>query len=89
MNAARDDRAIIARVLKAVLFIVTLAWLALILYAQSYCSIFKSFGNQCHDERGDIWMLPFFAAVIGLPATLISLIVILTAAVRSLRERGL
>jgi len=63
-----------------------LGWLILIFLAEQTCSIFSSIGHQCHGPEGDVWMLPFFYAIIGLPALIASIVIIIFAAVR--RSRG-
>lgn len=73
-------------ILKALCFALALGWLALIVLAQQTCSIFPSIGHQCHGPDGDVWMLPFFLGIIGLPALMASIIIIIVAAVR--RSRG-
>jgi hypothetical protein len=73
-------------ILKALCFTLAFGWLALIVIAQDTCSILPSIGHQCHGPDGDIWMLPFFLGIIGLPALIASIIIIIVAAVR--RSRG-
>jgi hypothetical protein len=73
---------IIAIALKAICFALALGWLALILAAQNTCSILPSIGHQCHGPDGDIWMLPFFFGLIGLPALIASIIIIVVALIR-------
>jgi len=68
--------------LKALCFAVALGWLALIFAAQSTCSIVPSVGRQCHGPDGDVWMLPFFFGIIGLPALIASIILIVIALMR-------
>jgi len=72
----------VAIALKVLCFALALGWLALIFVAQSTCSILPSTGHQCHGPEGDIWMLPFFYGIIGLPALLASLIIIVIALMR-------
>jgi len=68
--------------LKALCFVLALSWLALIFAAQSTCSILPSIGHQCHGPDGDVWMLPFFFGIIGLPALIGSIILIVIALIR-------
>jgi hypothetical protein len=76
---------VFANVLNALCIALALGWLALIVAAQQTCSILPSIGHQCHGPEGDVWMLPFFLGIIGLPA-LIASIVIIGAAVRRRRS---
>jgi hypothetical protein len=76
---------VFANVLNALCIALALGWLALIVAAQQTCSILPSIGHQCHGPEGDVWMLPFFLAIIGLPAVIAS-IVIIGAAVRRRRS---
>lgn len=69
--------------MRAIWLILAFIWLVLIAYAQGTCSVFPSFGTQCHDERLDVWMLPFFLTVVGLPAVVASLKII----VKFIRDR--
>jgi hypothetical protein len=73
---------IIAIALKALCFALALGWLALIFVAQSTCSILPSIGHQCHGPEGDVWMLPFFYSIVGLPALVASIIIIVIALMR-------
>ena len=68
--------------LKVICFALALGWLALIFIAQSACSILPSIGHQCLGPDGDIWMLPFFYRVLGLPALIASIIIIVIALMR-------
>ena len=68
--------------LKVICFALALGWLALIFIAQSTCSILPSIGHQCHGPEGDIWMLPFFYGLLGLPALIASIIIIVIALMR-------
>ena len=68
--------------LKVICFALALGWLALIFIAQSTCSILPSVGHQCHGPEGDVWMLPFFYGIIGLPALIASIIIIVIALMR-------
>ena len=77
---------IFENILKALCFMLAVGWLALIVIAQQTCSILPSIGHQCHGPEGDIWMLPFFYGIIGLPALIASIIIIILAVVR--RSRG-
>jgi hypothetical protein len=56
-----------------------------IFFAQTQCSIFPSFGTQCHGPEGDIWMLPFFFAPFGIPLTIVSIIFITRQVMRRVR----
>jgi hypothetical protein len=51
--------------LVAIFSLIAAIWLLLIAYAQLTCSLIPSIGTQCHDERGDVWMLPLFTAPVG------------------------
>jgi hypothetical protein len=73
---------VITIALKVFCFALALGWLALIFAAQSTCSIFPSIGHQCHGPDGDIWMLPFFYGIIGLPALIASIVIVVIAMVR-------
>jgi hypothetical protein len=73
-------------ILKALCFALALGWLALIVLAQQTCSILPSIGHQCHGPDGDVWMLPFFLGIIGLPALIASIIIVIVAAVRRSRS---
>jgi hypothetical protein len=73
-------------ILKALCYAVALGWLALIVAAQETCSILPSIGHQCHGPDGDVWMLPFFLGIIGLPALIASIIIVVVSAIR--RSRG-
>lgn len=42
----------------------------MMLFAQSNCSIVPWFGKQCNGPEADVWMLPFMAAPLGIPATI-------------------
>ncbi len=75
----RTITAILAIIARALLVVVAAVFVALIVLAQSTCSLVPSIGTRCHDERGDIWMLPFFAAPIGIPALIASIAMIATA----------
>jgi hypothetical protein len=68
--------------LKVLCFILALGWLALIVVSQGTCSILPSVGHQCHGPEGDVWMLPFFYGIIGLPALIASIIIIVIALMR-------
>jgi hypothetical protein len=77
---------VFANVLNALCIALALGWLALIVAAQQTCSILPSIGHQCHGPEGDVWMLPFFLGIIGLPALIASIIIIIGAAVRRRRS---
>jgi hypothetical protein len=77
---------VFANILKALCIALALGWLALIVAAQQTCSILPSIGHQCHGPDGDVWMLPFFLAIIGLPALIASIIIAIFAVV--LRSRS-
>jgi len=64
------------------IFGVAAGWLLLITVAQLQCSQFKSFGHQCGPTDGMIWLIPFVTSFIGLPAFLISVIVVLMKIIR-------
>jgi hypothetical protein len=67
---------IIGIALKVICFALALGWLALIVASQSTCSILPSVGHQCHGPELDVWMLPFFFAIIGLPTLIASITII-------------
>ena len=75
-------RRIITIALKVLCFALALGWLTLIVIAQRVCSIFPPIGHQCHGPEGDIWMLPFFYGILGLPALIASIIIIVMALMR-------
>jgi lysylphosphatidylglycerol synthetase-like protein (DUF2156 family) len=77
--------AIVGGIASFVIYVVAAIWLLLIAYAQMNCSQVPWLGTQCHDERGDVWMLPFFSAPIGLPAFVISVVLLI---VRARRRRS-
>jgi hypothetical protein len=56
-------------VVKAGVAVGALGWLALMGFAQWNCSIIPHIGHRCDGPDYDIWMLPFFTAILGLPAT--------------------
>jgi len=70
---------IITIALKLLCFAFALGWLALVFIAQRICSILPSTGHQCHGPEGDVWMLSFFYGIIGLPALIASVIIIVMA----------
>jgi hypothetical protein len=45
-------------------------------------------GQPCIGEYGDVWMGPFLFAVVGIPATLISIIIIIWAVVGKIIRRA-
>ena len=57
-------------------------FLLLIAYAQSACPL-----TRCSGERGDVWMLPFFAAPIGVPVIILAIILSIITAVTVARGR--
>ena len=75
---------IIGNIARFIIHATTAIWLVLIAFAQMTCSIVPWLGTHCHDERIDIWMLPFFTAAIGIPA-LINSIIFLRAQIRGRR----
>jgi hypothetical protein len=71
----------IAFSLKVLCLIAAAVFVLTIVSAQLTCSPIASLGHQCHGADGDVWMLPFFFAPIGIPA-LIGSIAIIVMAVR-------
>jgi hypothetical protein len=67
---------VLANIFKAICFTLALAWLAVIVVAQQVCSIVPSIGHQCNGPQLDVWMGPYLAGVIGLPATIASIIIL-------------
>lgn len=59
-------------------------YIQLLVWAQTECSIFPSFGHQCHGPEGDVWMLPFFFAVVGVPLVIGATIILLWQGLRGL-----
>lgn len=55
--------------LKAAVAVGAFGWLVLIGFAQWNCSIIPHVGHQCDGPDYDIWMLPFFTAIWGIPAS--------------------
>jgi hypothetical protein len=78
-------RAVIADLLKAICFGIALAWLAFIVVVQQACSIIPSIGHQCNGPENDVWMGPFFYGVTGLPATIVSIIILIAGSVGRIR----
>jgi hypothetical protein len=74
---AGRSAAILEVIASVVVYAVTAIWILLIAFAQMHCSMLPWLGTRCHDKRGDIWMLPFFSAPIGLPAFLISIVLLI------------
>ncbi|MCW2274297.1 hypothetical protein GJ654_09605 [Rhodoblastus acidophilus] len=52
----------------AALFVLTL------IFAQATCSPFASSSRACNGPEGDVWMLPFFLAPVGLPAVVAAIV---------------
>jgi hypothetical protein len=75
-------------VLKVLCFALAVGWLALIFFAQRECSILPSIGHQCHGPEGDIWMLPFFYGILGLPTLIASIIIMVIALMRRMPIRS-
>jgi hypothetical protein len=57
-------------------------FLLLVAYAQSACPL-----SRCNGENGDVWMLPFFAAPIGVPAIILTIILAIITALMAARGR--
>jgi hypothetical protein len=54
-----------------------ICYISLVAWAQSHCSIFPSFGHQCRGGGElDIWMVPFFFAILGVPLVIASLVIV-------------
>jgi hypothetical protein len=72
-----------AFILKTLCFLAAGVFVLLITAAQQTCSLIPSIGHQCHGSDGDIWMLPFFFAPIGIPALIAAIAISIVAARRS------
>jgi len=57
-------------------------FLLLVADAQSACPL-----SRCGGESGDAWMLPFFAAPIGVPAIILTIVMVIVTAVVAARRR--
>jgi len=55
-------------------------FLLLVAYAQSACPL-----SRCSGESGDVWMLPFLAAPIGVTAIILTIILAIITAVMAAR----
>jgi hypothetical protein len=78
----------IMQTLKALCFIVALAWLGVVFYAQQTCSILPFIGHQCHGPDIDVWILPIVYGLIGLPALVLSAVIIVIAAIERPRRNA-
>jgi hypothetical protein len=67
-----------ARISKWICFLLAGLWLGFIVWAQSECSISHSFGNQCRNGEGDIWLLPFLYSPIGFRTVVASIIILIS-----------
>lgn len=71
---SRTTNKAINGVLLGIPFLISLGWIASIVYALQVCSLFPQIiGRPCTAEEGDIWMGPFLYAAAGIPATFVSL----------------
>ena len=68
------------RFLKALCFLLAGFFVFLIALAQLSCPVL--IGTQCSMGGGDIWMLPFFYAPIGIPAVIASIVILIVRAIR-------
>jgi hypothetical protein len=65
----------IAFILKALCLMLAAVFVLLIVSAQLNCSQIASIGHQCYGPAGDVWMIPFFFAPIGIPALIGSIVI--------------
>ncbi|MDE2065454.1 MAG: hypothetical protein KGJ00_23870 [Bradyrhizobium sp.] len=72
-----------AFILKALCFLAAGFFVIVILAAQQTCSLIPSIGHQCNGPDGDVWMLPFFFAPIGIPALIATILISIMATRRS------
>jgi hypothetical protein len=80
---SRTTNRAINGVFLAIPILLSLAWLASVVYALQTCSMFPQIiGHPCKAEEGDIWMGPFIYAAIGIPATFVSLSIAVWALLR-------
>ena len=68
--------AIATFILKVVCLAAAGYYMALIVIAQSECSLVSWFGRQCHGPEGDVWMGPFLGAPLGMPILIIAGIIV-------------
>jgi hypothetical protein len=76
----------IAQIIKILCLVVTAIFVLLIVAAQLECSQFKSIGHQCAGPDGDIWMMPFFFSLIGIPALIGSIAIFIRMLLRRKRQ---
>ena len=64
--------------IKALCFVVALAWIVLCINADHACAVSHSVVRLlCSGPQLDAWMVPFITGVVGLPAVLVSIIIII------------
>jgi hypothetical protein len=73
---------IIIRILKGACFLLAVLWLGLIVWAQSECPINSPPVGECRMGGGDIWLLPILYSLVGIPAVIASIIIVIVAMVR-------
>jgi hypothetical protein len=75
-----------AQIIKILCVIVAAIFVFMIVAAQLECSQFKSIGHQCAGSDGDIWMMPFFFSLIGIPALIGSIAIFIRMLFRRKRQ---
>jgi hypothetical protein len=72
-------------ILTGLCFLVAVVWVGMVTNAEHVCPLGSP--TACNGPgQGDIWMGPFIYAVVGLPAVIISIIIIVALSVRALLQ---
>jgi hypothetical protein len=72
----------ISAIVQVIIVIIGGGWFVTLLQAQLTCSLIQSIGPHCTNGKGEIWMLPMFTAVIGIPALIASVVIVGSAVTR-------
>jgi hypothetical protein len=68
------------KILAAFCFLVALVWIGIVLGAQRACPIHAS----CTGPLADAWMPAYLTSVVGIPAVIVSVIIIVFVVIRAI-----